>query len=220
MLFTTETLTRLWQHILLVVDKRVEKVEGKGLSTNDYTNEDKQKLSNIPGDIQSQLNAKASTSDLSKKVDVVEGKGLSTNDYTTAEKQKLANIPANTQSQLDTKADISELEGKVDVVEGKGLSTNDYSNEDKQKLASIPSDLQSQLNSKVNLSNFVTASIQISSELSTIDIPASISSTDRMLVFHNGLLLAKDIHYSVGASSISLSGYVAQIGDVFIFMTI
>lgn len=37
-------LERLWAHILLKLNRKVDKVEGKGLSTNDFTNEDKEKL--------------------------------------------------------------------------------------------------------------------------------------------------------------------------------
>ena len=45
---------------------KVDKVEGKGLSENDYTDEDKAALAN--------------------KVDKVSGKGLSTNDYSNEDK--------------------------------------------------------------------------------------------------------------------------------------
>ena len=59
-----------------IIDKtlysKVEKVNGKGLSTNDYTNTDKQKVDTI-----------------TNKVDIVSGKGLSTNDYTNEDKEKL-----------------------------------------------------------------------------------------------------------------------------------
>ena len=61
---------------------KVDKVEGKGLSTNDYTDADKAIVGGV-------------TSALAGKVDKVEGKGLSTEDYTTAEKNKLAGISAN-----------------------------------------------------------------------------------------------------------------------------
>lgn len=39
-------LTRLWGHILAKLGGKVDKVDGKGLSTNDYTNEEKEKVSN------------------------------------------------------------------------------------------------------------------------------------------------------------------------------
>lgn len=52
---------------------KVDKVTGKGLSANDYTNADKAIVDAV-------------TTNLSNKVDKVTGKGLSTNDYTNADK--------------------------------------------------------------------------------------------------------------------------------------
>ena len=89
----------------------VQKIEGKGLSTNDYTNEEKQKLGNVESGAQVNiiesidvdnvvLTPDASKNihiDLSGKVDVVPGKGLSTNDYTNEEKQKLGNVESGAQ---------------------------------------------------------------------------------------------------------------------------
>ena len=40
-------LTRFWQHIVARLDTKVDKVEGKGLSTNDFTTEEKNKLAAI-----------------------------------------------------------------------------------------------------------------------------------------------------------------------------
>ena len=57
---------------------KVDKVDGKQLSTNDYTTAEKQKVAKI-----------------ANKVDKVEGKQLSTEDYTTAEKTKLQGVAAN-----------------------------------------------------------------------------------------------------------------------------
>lgn len=55
-----------------VNEKFVEKIAGKSLSTNDYTNSDKEKVANAqPKE---------------------EGKGLSSNDYTNEDKQKVANM--------------------------------------------------------------------------------------------------------------------------------
>lgn len=53
------------------LDVKVDKVEGKVLSSNDFTDDFKTKLDGI---------------NMATKVDVVEGKGLSTNDFTTEEK--------------------------------------------------------------------------------------------------------------------------------------
>ena len=57
---------------------KVDKVDGKQLSTNDYTTAEKQEVAKI-----------------ANKVDKVEGKQLSTEDYTTAEKTKLRGVAAN-----------------------------------------------------------------------------------------------------------------------------
>jgi hypothetical protein len=35
---------RMWQHITILVGRKVDKVDGKGLSSNDFTNEEKSKL--------------------------------------------------------------------------------------------------------------------------------------------------------------------------------
>ena len=54
---------------------KVDKVSGKGLSTNDYTNKDKESVNTI-----------------ANKVDKIEGKVLSSNDYTDEDKQKLSSL--------------------------------------------------------------------------------------------------------------------------------
>ena len=84
---------------------KVDKVSGKGLSTNDYTTTEKEKLAGIEQGanktvVDSALNStstnpvqnKVVNTALGNKVDKVSGKGLSTNDYTTTEKEKLAGI--------------------------------------------------------------------------------------------------------------------------------
>ena len=40
---------RLWMHIISKLGNKVDKVEGKGLSTNDFTDEDKERLNNLSG---------------------------------------------------------------------------------------------------------------------------------------------------------------------------
>lgn len=95
---------------------------GKGLSTNDFTTAEKEKLAAIPAG--------------------VEGKGYSTNDFTTTEKQKLAGIPAGVEgkgySTNDfTTADKQKLAGIPAGVSGKGYSKNDYTDEDKAALGRL-----------------------------------------------------------------------------------
>jgi hypothetical protein len=117
------------------LETKVDKVAGKGLSTNDYTTAEKNKLEGITGTntgdqdlsgyaTSTQLATKANASDvttsLGTKVDKVSGKGLSTNDYTTAEKTKLAAVSGTntgdqdlsgyaTASQLATKANSADV---------------------------------------------------------------------------------------------------------------
>ena len=67
--------------VTTALEDKVDKVAGKGLSTNDYDNTAKGIVDGV-------------TTALAGKVDKVEGKGLSTEDFTTAEKTKLAGISA------------------------------------------------------------------------------------------------------------------------------
>lgn len=97
----------------------VDAVPGKGLSSNDYTNDEKTKLASIPEGISGKgYSTNDFTDTLKSKLEAIPaaetGKGYSANDYTTAEKEKLAAIP--------------------EPVRGKGYSTNDYTNEDKTAL--------------------------------------------------------------------------------------
>ena len=95
------------------LNEKVDKVSGKSLSTNDYTNAEKTKLAGIeanannyshpsshPASIITETTSKRFVSDSEKatwnnKVDKISGKGLSTNDYTNAEKNKLQGIAVN-----------------------------------------------------------------------------------------------------------------------------
>lgn len=72
------------------LDSKVDKVEGKGLSQEDFTTELKSKLDGL-----SNYDDSTITEALSNKVDKISGKDLSTNDYTTEEKTKLEGIEEN-----------------------------------------------------------------------------------------------------------------------------
>ena len=95
----------LVQKIKTWLNAKVDKVNGKGLSTNDYTTEEKTKLAGIATGankttVDTALNStstnpvqnKVINTALGNKVDKVTGKGLSTNDYTTEEKNKLEGL--------------------------------------------------------------------------------------------------------------------------------
>lgn len=83
------------------IDNKVDKVSGKGLSTNDFTDADKAKLDSLHNTVVDSALSSTSTNPvqnkvidaaLDNKVDKVSGKGLSSNDFTTTEKNKLAGI--------------------------------------------------------------------------------------------------------------------------------
>lgn len=104
------------------IGNKVDKVEGKGLSTEDFTAEFKAILENLPtitiGDVNSWNN----------KVDKVEGKDLSTNDFTNELKDKLESITevtAEEKAAWNAKADTTTA-----TAETNGL----MSKEDKAKL--------------------------------------------------------------------------------------
>ena len=67
---------------------KVDKVTGKGLSTQDFTTALKNKLQALPM-------AETLDTELDGKVDKVEGKGLSTNDLTNDRATKLDSLPGN-----------------------------------------------------------------------------------------------------------------------------
>lgn len=95
---------------------KVDKITGKGLSTNDYTDAAKAIVDAV-------------TANLANKVDKIAGKGLSTNDYTDAAKAIVDGV-------------TSALTNKVDKIAGKGLSANDFTNALKDKLDGIASGAQ------------------------------------------------------------------------------
>ena len=114
----TYMLTTLEQNLL---NTKVDKVTGKGLSTNDFTTAYKDAVDALQTDVSALQ---------SGKVDKVTGKGLSTNDFTTAYKDAVDAL----------QTDVSALQsGKVDKVTGKGLSTNDFTDAYKNKLDGIAS---------------------------------------------------------------------------------
>lgn len=96
----------IYSNIASLNSNKVDKVSGKGLSTNDYTTAEKTKLAGIEtGANKTVVDTTLSTTStnpvqnkvvstkLDTKVDKVTGKGLSTNDYTNAEKNLVATVP-------------------------------------------------------------------------------------------------------------------------------
>lgn len=135
----------LWQKIKNVfatkdaLNDKVDKVTGKGLSTNDYTTAEKDKLNGIQGG--AQVNPRVVVDGNSREVS-----GYSVNDDmsalimiyddTSTDGGTIA-VPLASAAQGAIQSLSNALAGKVDAEDGKGLSTNDYTTAEKNKLAAF-----------------------------------------------------------------------------------
>lgn len=125
---------------------KVDKVEGKGLSTNDFTDAEKQRLSTFESYDDANVLERLSYAeeDITNldlcKVDKLDGKELSSNDFSDTEKQKLASLngrifygtcttSASTATKIvSTDADFSLIDGTVLIVSfSKASGGSDYS---------------------------------------------------------------------------------------------
>lgn len=116
------------------LESKVDKVEGKTLSTNDYTEEDKNKLAMI--EERAQVNRAISDS-------------ISTDSSETAASSKAV-------KQVNDK-----VNNRVVKVSGKGLSTENYSSEEKNKLAGIEE--TAQVNREISDSIILASSSTVAS---------------------------------------------------------
>lgn len=151
-----------WDNLSGTIDLSgyVEKVEGKGLSTNDLTDELVAKLNTVAGAAEENViegiqvdgvdlavdNEKKVNIDLSGKVDKVDGSRLMTNEEGTklegieegAQVNVIDTVKVNgTALEVTDKAVNIDLSGFVTQEEGKVLSSNDYTDEHKAKVESI-----------------------------------------------------------------------------------
>lgn len=174
---------------------KVDKVTGKGLSTNDYTTSEKNKLAGIAENAQVnvieavkvdntalKITDKTVNIDLSGKVDKVTGKGLSANDYTTAEKEKLAGIAAgaqvNTVTGIKGSSETSYRTGNIEITKANiGLGSVDNTADSAKTVAKA-----GQLTNSINLTTTdgTNTSIAVSfngSANTAIKLPATIKAT-------------------------------------------
>ena len=114
------------------LNQKLNAEAGKGLSTNDYSNEDKTKVSKI---ITDGVGDKYLSDDGSYKTVSGGGGVTSVNTKTGAVVLNANDVGAYSKSESD-----SLLGDKADKEAGKGLSTNDYSNADKTKVSKIITD--------------------------------------------------------------------------------
>ena len=119
--------------LLAELNNKVNKINGKQLSTNDYTNEDKEKLKSIDNKLEAKniIEGKNINIDTQGNNVIISGPDIVSSSW--------GNITGEIEKQEDLKV---KLDSKVDKVDGKQLSTNDYTDEDKEKLKSIDSKLE------------------------------------------------------------------------------
>ena len=143
---------------------KVDNVEGKGLSTNDYTDADKAKVDGIDTSISTAVNAAitvvvdgapAAFDTLREIAEWIENDGVTATDLASdiagkADRRELsdyATVVAMTQLEGQVLADLS---NKVDKVAGKELSTNDFTASYKDQLDNMTTTVDTQIDNKFN----------------------------------------------------------------------
>ena len=139
-----EEIKRILKQVRAFIDKRddtkVDKVDGKGLSSNDYTAAEKNKLATLKNYDDSALVAQVKA--LEQSLNTLVGNNASEAIDNFNEILKFLSGITDTQTLEGMLASIREdmqtyLSQKVDKESGKQLSTNDYTTAEKDKLAGI-----------------------------------------------------------------------------------
>lgn len=195
---TTDDEKRAWNN-------KVDKIDGKQLSTNDYTNEAKTKVDNIPNnpkytDTIPDLSGYATKAELSGKVDKVEGKGLSSNDFTNLERHKLHKLPDAEEfaEEWDKKANRTEIPKKISELE------ND-------KAFKTESEIQSMIEKASSLKKEVVTSLPTTGKDDVIYLVKDKKGKDNNNYLEYLWLNGK--YELIGSTQVDLSGY-AKIGDI------
>ena len=127
---------------------KVDKVEGKQLSTEDYTTEEKTKLaglenyddSTVKSDIAANTEAIEAEVTRAKAAEKVNADTITAVDaaYKTADTTLQGNIDSEVTRATTAEGELNtKIDAKVDKIEGKQLSTEDYTTVEKEKLASL-----------------------------------------------------------------------------------
>ena len=149
------------------LNNKVDKVQGKGLSTNDFTNAYKTKLDGLNN--YDDTTVKQDITELQTDVSALE----------TTVGNHTKSIETNTTNITTLKGNVQTLQtnlgNKVDKVTGKGLSTNDYTTIEKNKLAGIEANANNYTLPKA--SGTVLGGIKIGNNLN-IDENGVVSATD------------------------------------------
>ena len=176
---------------------KVDKVAGKGLSANDYTDTDKGKFDALP------TAADLSTA-LSGKVDKEAGKGLSSNDYTNGEKSKLEGIESGAEKNVQSDWNQTDT-GADDYIKNKPSVTGAEWGSISGTLAD-QTDLKTALDGKKNLQSAVVSPTASGSALAFID---SISQDAQGVISATKKNVTVDSTPTTGSANPVQSGAVA-----------
>ena len=184
---TTEQMN---EAIATAIANKVDKVEGKGLSTEDFTTALKEKLVALPEG--AEANYVKSVSD----------------EFTVSEEGKLEVkeiAPAKVTGLPDA------LAGKVDKVEGKGLSANDYTDEEKEKLGGVEAGANKNL---IEIIKLAGAALNISEKAVDIPLAGETAGVVTSSTEENKVAVAKD--GSMEVNSLNMNKLVQSEGDTLI----
>lgn len=184
---TTEQMN---EAIATAIANKVDKVEGKGLSTEDFTTALKEKLVALPEG--AEANYVKSVSD----------------EFTVSEEGKLEVkeiAPAKVTGLPDA------LAGKVDKVEGKGLSANDYTNEEKEKLGGVEAGANKNL---IEIIKLAGAALNISERAVDIPLAGETAGVVTSSTEENKVAVAED--GSMEVNSLNMNKLVQSEGDTLI----
>ena len=184
---TTEQMN---EAIATAITNKVDKVEGKGLSTEDFTTALKEKLVALPEG--AEANYVKSVSD----------------EFTVSEEGKLEVkeiAPAKVTGLPDA------LAGKVDKVEGMGLSANDYTNEEKEKLGGVEAGANKNL---IEIIKLAGAALNISEKAVDIPLAGETAGVVTSSTEENKVAVAED--GSMEVNSLNMNKLVQSEGDTLI----
>lgn len=203
----------VYQNILDIIANKVDKVTGKGLSTNDYTDSAKSLLEETVPQELDRIDAKITEvegnvySNFKNKVDKVAGKGLSTNDYTDAEKIEVAKVSALPYATLSLEDYDTRKRGYI-AADGEYTASGSwfsyYFYIDKYPIKKINAKLYSNSTAAYSIA-FYSAKDSIASNLISGIKPtaagANLISFDNVSVPENAALIVISTRFASGASS-------------------
>lgn len=176
--------------IATAIINKVDKVDGKGLSTEDFTTVLKEKLVALPDNAEANFVKSVST------------------EFTVSAEGKLE-VKEVAQSKVIGLPDA--LASKVNTVEGKGLSTNDFTNEAKAKLDGIEAGANQNLIEIVKLND---TALNISEK--TVNIPLAGATAGVVISSAEENKVAVAVDGSMEVNSLNVNKLVQTAGDILI----